>query len=250
MRREPMGDQDILARLQGRRILVLGRESEIKECLIQELREMSRRTDSHFEVLGQGDVAPEDYVILMGTAGGVQEKTRERGTQQYSWIREKKGQGEYLRSWTEFRALADILLCIQKTGPAAAVFVSDSSVYGKLFGDPHLIREEEIGYLCHTDEDFQDGQTLRTLEHLCGRLAREHGVNIRIARLQNPLRNGEDSRSTVSDMAELLVRAMLLGAAGEPYNIPGLWQVSGEQADISPLSPNLVVEDLSRVRSL
>ncbi len=250
MREEPICGQDVLDRLQGRRILVLGRESEIKTSLMEELKKMSRQTEARFEVSAQGEIAPEDYVILMGTAAAAPKQAQKRETQKYSWIREKKGKGEYLGSWMEFRTLTDTLQGIRGAKPAAVAFVSDSTVYGKLFGEPHSVREDEIGYLCHTDEDFQEAQSLRVAEHLCGRLAREDGINIRVARIQSPLQGDGDSLDGIPDMAGSLLRVLIFGTAGEPYNIPGPRQIPGKAEKLSPLSPNIVVEELTKIKSL
>ncbi len=250
MREESICDQNFFARFQGHRILVLGCESEVKEYLTEELRRMGLQVEQRSEVSEQSDISPEDYVILMGTIADFRKKPQRRGTEKYPWIREEKEQGAHLKSWTEFGALTNALQSIRKTKPTATVFVSDSSVYGKLFDEPHLIREDEIGYLCHTDEDLQDGQVLRMTEHLCSRLAREDGINIRIARLQRSFQSAEDAANNVSDMTETLLRVLLLGTPGEPYNISGPWQVSQDMEEISPLSPNKIVEDLAKAKSL
>lgn len=250
MRKEPMCGRSLPAGFEGRRIVVLGRGSAVKEELTRELQRTGGQGEQRFEVSEQPEISPEDYVILMGTTGEKPEKAQRRGTGKYPWIREAKEQGAYLRSWKEFRLLTDTLQDIRRVKPAAVVFVSDSSVYGKLFGEPHLIREDEIGYLCHTDEDSQDGQMLRMAEHLCGRLVREDGVRICIARLQNPLDDAADSGSIVPAMAEMLLRVLLLGVPGEPYNISGPRQVSREQERVSPLSPNIIIEELEKAESL
>ena len=87
-------------------------------------------------------------------------------------------------------------------------------------------------------------------EHLCSRLAREDGINIRIARLQRSFQSAEDAANNVSNMTETLLRVLLLGTPGEPYNISGPWQVSQDMEEISPLSPNKIVEDLAKAKSL
>ncbi len=273
MQEKPPWGQDVLERFRGHRILVSGWDSAVKEQFLEELGRYSRMSDADFEVEEDlRGITSQDYVILCGTGtdkreeSGLKEypgaekencspeKTADAGnrnneheaagkeerppeveeTLKYPWIRPKKGEGEYLRPWQKFRELAQTLCTLAQAKPMAAVFVSDSSVYGKLFGDPHPLPETELGYVCSTDADEQDAQCLRTLEHLCGRLAKECGLAIRIVRvpINTGAINGITAFGSGSGMVEASLRVLLDGIPGEPYNIPGTAKGSWDRCGV------------------
>ena len=132
------------------------------------------------------------------------------------------------RTWQE---LDEVLRCLQKleqTHPCAVLLISDVLVYGKLFGVPHLLREQEIGYVSHTGAKDMAAQCLRTAEHLCCRMAREGKLPVRIVRadwaqiLSQEAEGRVDSPAVPEEngrIAEELVRVLLCGTDGEAYNL-------------------------------
>ena len=60
--------------------------------------------------------------------------------------------------------------------------LTDRSVYGKVFGTPHKLKEEELGYCGHVRPDGETGLAMRMLEDFCVRLSRESAVPIRVGR--------------------------------------------------------------------
>ncbi len=250
---EAMLKENVMDKLHDRRILVLGRDSALKEFLTKELQKVGQLSAYSFVVSNQSDIFPEDFVILTGTAGKEQKKPLKCEEKKYPWARKEKLKGEYVESWTEFKKIMDILQKIRQTKPEAMIFLSDSSIYGKAFRKEYLVREEDIGYLCHTDEDFQDAQCLRTLEHLCSRLARESGLNIKIARLQNPVQEAMPEVSEAvsdSDIVKTLLNVLLFGVPGEAYNVQRYRRISLELAEVSPLSPSVIMESFAKTENL
>ena len=146
-------------------------------------------------------LAQEDCVLLFGRYG------TDTQTADMQWIQE----------------LTEAIVQIQRTRPRAVLFLSDTMVYGKQFGAQRLLREDEIGYVCHTSKDGTTAQWMRTAEHLCGRLAREEGLSIRIARADwehiPVMLQSEGETETILDTILDLLRN---GIAGEAYNISGL----------------------------
>lgn len=231
---------DIRKRLCGKKILVLGPESDTKRKFLQAFR------NDAFEISGNAeDMSAENYVILFGFS----DQTFHAG------------------GWEMFSSLMCILRRIEAVHPESVLFVSRSDVYGKIFGEFYPVKEDEIGYVCHTSAQDQEAARLRMLENLCFRMAREDGIAVKIARFpdiradggeydwknakagaeQNAVtgsgeraeykqqsanrsrkrRNTADSRTAYQDwkrIASLTAEILLDGAAGEAYNADGvLW---------------------------
>lgn len=124
------------------------------------------------------------------------------------------------------------------------IYLSDLSVYGKLYGTPRLISEEELGYACHTSAKDQEAWRGRLLEHLFFETAQEAGVCAMVLRL-----NKEALQAPVSENLEKVLQKILeKGGNGEIYNYS---EVMGRlESEISPLSPLTIVPDTGKVRSL
>lgn len=176
----------------------------------------------------------EDCVLLFGRYG------TDAQTEDVQWVQE----------------LTEAIALIQKVRPRAALFLSDAMVYGKLFGKQRLLKEDEIGYVCHTSKDDTAAQWMRTAEHLCARLAREESLSIKIARadwehIPVMLQAGEGSATILAVILELLKN----GIAGEAYNISGLTsdvlaKKSEECAKArSPLAPVELFPDIGKAEN-
>lgn len=259
MQENPGQNGHISEKLGGSRVIVLGPDSAVKETFFRELEELKSLCNIEFEISESAEkMKPEDYVILFGMTDTKEPVTNDAKTDSaHPWKRAEKGKGEYVRPWMDFGALTDHLKRIAQSKPQAAVFVSDSSVYGKMFGDLHLVKEDEAGYVCHTDDADQDAQRMRMAEHICSRMARENGAAIKIARVQKAKERispagaeNRNKKNVRTEMAEAIITVLLDGAAGEPYNVPGISEVSLAAGVTSPLSPNFVVADLGKTARL
>lgn len=102
-----------------------------------------------------------------------------------------------------------------KIHPQAAVLVSDYCVYGRSFGGTEKKKENELGYVCHTSAGEVSAQCMRTAEHLACRLARENGLNLKVARTEN-----NSSGDAGKQMIAAVLQVLLEGKSGEIYNLP------------------------------
>lgn len=75
--------------------------------------------------------------------------------------------------WKEFEKTEKALSLLKKVHPREALLFSDAEVYGKVYGDPHPLKENELGYVCHTDLKETGKTCLRMAENLCFRLFQE-----------------------------------------------------------------------------
>jgi hypothetical protein len=145
-----------------------------------------------------------------------------------------------------FDHLLEQLLVLSRKRPAATVLLSDSRVYGKVFGEPGARSEHELGYVCHTSAEDTAAANLRTAENLAYRLAGE-GMKICIARMNHATLDVQESdgdagqsvneqMSAASNGGEGLknggseayasavhaaLQVLLYGAPGAVYNLPG-----------------------------
>ena len=67
-------------------------------------------------------------------------------------------------------------------GPGAILVLTDRTVYGKVFGTPHALAEEELGYSSHVRTQEESILAMRMLEDLCVRLSGESETPILIGR--------------------------------------------------------------------
>lgn len=245
------------------KILVLGAGSRLKEAIVRQMQRMdfeviSRTAEEQICRLrdsaaldssgGSGAVRPsgEDYIIIVP-----------------DFVQDGSGK------WQEMLDLAEMLELICSVKPQAVLLISDTRVYGKVYGKPHDLKEEETGYVCHTDPGDTAAQCMRTLEHLCSRLARENGFPVRIVRADwNCIlgdrtagkKNGcgtseesageEDRKAGILpvNLAEDMIRVLKKGIPGEAYNLPGSYECGEERH--SPLSPIPIILDTGKAGRL
>lgn len=140
------------------------------------------------------------------------------------------------------------LLETSRREKAALLFFSSASVYGSLPGKS-IITENDSGYLLPTDVRNCYAASKRMGETMCAAYSAEYGVHtsmVRLAHTYGPTMDLHDSRvfsefvrnviemhdiemksdglgvrafCYISDAAEAFFRAMLLGKAGEAYNV-------------------------------
>ncbi len=225
-------DADVRERFYRKKVLVLGPESDMKQKFLQVFRTMG------FEISrDENDMSPEDYVILFGFTDRT--PAADQGSQDAGRSSAKADstprKNDPTEGWQVFSSLLSILQKIESVCPKSVLFVSRSDIYGKLFGEFHPVKENELGYVCHTDMHDQDAERLRILENLCSRMAREDGVPVKIVRFPGREAPGSEMEAGAAGeraaltrdwkrIAELTARVLLDGTAGEAYNIEGFLQ--------------------------
>lgn len=243
--KESMIRKQLCSRLAGSRILVIDPGDGIGQAVLGELRRMSRLTEPGFEVTGRAEsMRQQDYVLLFPEFG-VQGSTA---------------------AWHNFLHFTEQMERIRIIKPRGVLLLSDTSVYGKVFGMLHALKEEETGYVCHTDSKDMNVQCMRMAEHLCGRLAREEGVLVKIARMDQRVlpeiknRQGDGEKGltgtgTEEVLAGAILRVLLDGVPGEVYNLPVSPDAIPEIPDPdeeghSALSPVRIVPDCGKAGRL
>lgn len=126
--------------------------------------------------------------------------------------------GEMEKSGSECLEQLDELMTemekIQKVGPEAVVYISDSRAYGKSFGPQTDRKEDELGYVCHTSKDEIDHQCMRMAEHLVCRMAKEEQVPVKVVRLEH-----KPGARELYTMMPYILGVLLNGIPGEVYNV-------------------------------
>ena len=241
--------KQLCSELAGRRILIMrsamGAESMAEKAAVRGLQLLKKQQSASFELLEQterdqdGAVQPGDFVIL--ACSSIHGEDIDDGTKSGSLSR---------ASWKEFLVLSGLLEDLRKADPAAVLLLSDTGVYGKIFGALHALKEDEMGYVCHTDPGDSALQCMRTMEHLCGRLGREEGFPVKIARVSgNGFLNPEDHDEKFCErLAFCVLKVMLRGTPGEVYNLPGMEEPEdlSRRSDHSPLSPIPIIPDAGK----
>lgn len=230
------------------RIVLLGPDSSVKRMIQSALEQSSaagtvacvQQTDGSGKS-GDGSCARqtaeltrEDYALLFGCYAADQDSQNAR--------------------W--FEELTEAIIRIQNVRPRSVLFISDRMVYGKVFGEQHLLREDEIGYVCHTSADDTTAQWMRTAEHFCARLAREEALPVKIVRADwehIPVMLQKEGESTT--ILNTILGILKDGIAGEAYNISGLTAdiLARKNAECaktrSPLAPVTVLPDIRKAEN-
>ena len=211
----------IWQKLEGKKLVVAGPESRQKQIFSRCLAQLNEEKGAFSLGWELENAGKEDYVLLFGV-------TEEKDSP--AVLEKLLGQME--------------LLAGKKT--AGAVLISDNRVYGKCFGLPHRLKEEELGYICHTSVSETDLQCMRTAEHFAHRLAAEEAVPICVAR-------GEETQTGkgTQRMIEAALKVLLLGKPGECYNLPGDdTSAETEKEDRSPFLPVKILTDTEKTEKL
>lgn len=256
------------------KLILLGPDSPVKQMLsgaLERLRviddepdeaekeEAARQRNAGAEELLRGDtnavrqsgatagLTREDCVLLFG-------RYAESGEQPCASARNEAEDCRPDTGWIE--ELMDAIGQIRRIRPRGVLFVSDTMVYGKLFGEQRLLRENELGYVCHTSADGMTAQWMRTAEHLCARLAREEGLSVKIVRADwehIPAVLQEDGEQ--GEILNSLFDIWENGIAGEAYNLSGLSRdtLARKNAECakarSPLAPVTVLPDIGKAEN-
>lgn len=228
-------------RFTGSRILVMGMDSYEKKEVWKELQRICGLSGIRFEIKEQYDMMRTGDCVLLFPEFGIQGNTvdevktevkRDGGSVAGIGVQAERAGRSGNDLWHSFLRLTEQLEQIRTTKPRAVLLMSDTCVYGKVFGMPHALKEEETGYVCHTDSGDMGVQCMRMAEHLCARLAREEGIPVKIARVdRRTLMEIEDSRNDGKELQtgripggellEAMLRVLLDGVPGEAYNLPG-----------------------------
>lgn len=221
-------EAQICEALSGRRIVFAGLSNAQREIYEQNLIHLFRQkqvnvmTADHIE-----QVTEKDLVLIFGQ---IEDDTEKKAGVQHTKRR-------------QLLSLTEQLAILAEKRPAGAVLISDCQVYGKQFGTPHQWKENELGFLSHTDQDETALQYMRMAEHLACRLAQEEQLHIRVVR-QNLQLEKED----LGQVIEVLLMILLYGADGEIYNLPQSGQpwTYGEAEERSPLAPLELILDTEK----
>ncbi len=206
MEKEILMSQAVWEGFKGKRIILAGNEWDLREKFQENLAHMAASMADGFEVSEDlRRAGPEQYVILFAHP-------------------------------EDIRRLTELLGQLQEVGkakPRGAVLLSDNRVYGRLFGKAHPLGTEELGYVCHMMPGDLPAANLRTAEHFACRLAREEGLNIRVARAE-AVRS--QSGGIFGEMTEAAMRVLLEGEAGAVYNLPMQAQeAAGSRSFLEPI---------------
>ena len=199
----------VLERLAGKRLIFGGCNGKLRDRFVQNLVHLIEQSRADI-VLHNGVEKAQagDYVLLFGE--NLETDQRQRAS--------ADGIGasrEEVYDHTELLTLGAELQKLAKINAGAVLFLSDTAVYGKCFGEQHARKEEELGYVSHTSKGEISVQNMRMAEHLVCRLAREEGVEAKVVRARAGLYE-EDAKNVI--LAALWV--LLGGERGEIYNLP------------------------------
>ena len=232
--------EEIWKSFTDRRIVLAGIDGPEYQAFFQRLVSVSQESGAGFRVLdGVENIREGDYVLLFARpaaptralpkerSGASARKRREAGKKENKdWstpfeenrrhMRWEKPSGIWKQAgeaWEETLQLLAQMQSLTETKPSAVLLISGNEVYGKCFGTPHALRENELGYVCHTAGNDIPAQCMRTAEHFACALAQEQ-LPIRIGRM------GLLSEELPQDLLEACARILLYGADAEIYNLP------------------------------
>ena len=200
----------------GRRILLLRAQTPQRRVFAQSLSRLADRMGGRLQAAEETEkIRGDDLVFLFGMI-------RESGRLAYR----------------ELQSVLDGLKRLEQEPPKAAALLTGTEVYGKRYGTPRAVREEEMGYVSHLLSEDTGAFCMRTAEHMAARFAKEKGLPVKILRVfsfpETP--GGEDG---MERLAEQAVWGLLYGTDGEAYNLP--WEPgakkeeTGERSALSPV---------------
>lgn len=160
-------------------IVLAGIDGPEYQAFFQSLVRVSQTSRAGFRVLdGVENVQDGDYVLLFARptiaehlpsaqkkrSGAAARRRREAGKKENKdwstpfeeaehpagWEKPSGLWKQAGEDWEETLQLLSQLQSLAKTRPAAVLLISGNEVYGKCFGTPHALREEELGYISHT----------------------------------------------------------------------------------------------------
>ena len=260
---------DLIQKLAGQKIWVIGTDINETETVVRILLDLNMAQSAGIEIVQFANIQWEktvqdnrmqvnkvqsgDYVILV--CGWSEDISQVRN---YS----------DMDVWQKLLALSGLLEDLKKSDLAAVLLLSDAMVYGKVFGAAHALKEDELGYVCHTDPKDAAVQCMRTMEHLCSRLGREEGFPVKMARVDWDIlrKPGDLPEGIYEQLAYHMLKVLLRGMPGEVYNLPGAEELKeaaenpgrpvetgrlGQDfSDRSPLSPIPIIPDAGKAGRL
>jgi len=210
---------ELWAGLAGRTIIVAGPDEDDRQEFAQNLAHLAGLQNTELHIGDRPETATgEDFVILFA---GMPQADLTGEQQAGAESAAADGSGASHPGKGNPAVLSEVLDSLERlsnTGFAAAVVVTDYRVFGKIFGRERALREEELGYVCHTSAAEQPQFGMRLAEQLACRMAREDSVNIKVARIPCAAQSG-DSRKR---MIEAVLYVLLHGEAGEIYSLPDM----------------------------
>lgn len=204
--------EKIWKNFEGSRIVLAGVRNNDRELFGESLGSVGSQSGGMFAVLdGEEQVREGDYVLLFARTAAVDRKRKAS-----EWTTEAEDWKLAANDWNETLRLLETLQSLPEKKPAGVLLVSGNEVYGKSYGYRHARTEAELGYVCHTSAADTQAQCMRMAEQFACRLAAEKKLPVRIVRINGNAETEELRRLPVQAM-----RVLMLGAAGEIYNISG-----------------------------
>ena len=233
-------DSPVWKELSGRRILLMGVKSSLKQSFLPNLSHMGTQMGWEFQVQEDPkEIRKGDLIFIFGL------------------VREKR-----YASWKELRSLLETLRLLEGSEFEAAALITGTEVYGRLYGKERTIREDEMGYVSHLLEEDTGSFCMRMAENLAGRLAREKNLPVKILRTARTWEDtvsdtvlaegvAGDFGSHIQQLIQGAVLALLWGKPGQAYNLP--WEETSFEENSqnrSPLSPIPLKPDTEKLEQL
>lgn len=211
--------------LQNRQIVLTGLQNQDRELFGESLGSISSQASGGFSVIdGIERMKEGDFVLVFARAAAPEKKKKAS-----AWSAEAQDWKLAEAAWEETRILLKELETLASKKAGSILLVSGNEVYGKSYGYRSAKKEEDLGYVCHTDCMDAAAQCMRMAEHAACRLAAEKQFPVRIVRIEKNVPPEEARR-----LPEEALRVMLLGEIGEIYNISGKATTGAQKKEGEP----------------
>ena len=137
------------------------------------------------------------------------------------------------RQWEALLALGRELHTMAGQMGGRWLLLSDPAVYGKVYGTPHALREDEMGYVCHASAADGTAWMWRMAEQIFFDTLKERGLSGSVARVDADWSLAGLSRQDLTRLERLLKE----GKDGEAYNIDLGGNREVPETETTPLRP-------------
>ena len=160
---------------------------------------------------GEEQIREGDYVLLFARTA-VPDRKRKAS----EWTTKPEDWSIAADDWEETMKLLETLRSLPEKKPAGVLLISGNEVYGKSYGYRQAKKEDDLGYICHTNAADAAAQCMRMAEQFACRLAAEKNLPVRVVRM-----DGNAETEALRRLPLQAMRVLMLGASGEIYNISG-----------------------------
>lgn len=210
---------ELWAGLAGRTIIVAGPDEDSRQEFAQNLAHLAGLQKTELHIGDRPETATGEAFVILFAGMPQADLTGEQQAGAESAAAD--GSGASHPEQGNPAVLSEVLDSLERlsnAGFAAAVVVTNYRVFGKSFGRERALCEEELGYVCHTSAAEQPKFGMRLAEQLACRMAREDGVNIKVARIPCAAQSGDSRKRLI----EAVLYVLLHGEAGEIYSLPDM----------------------------